>query len=296
MNLLIVNPIAGHGRAARMVGEAKRLLGHCEIQFSKAPGHATLLARDAVRSDQYEAVVAMGGDGTIAEVAAGIRDSQVPLGILPCGTGNDTCKGYGIPMDFEQAARIIRRGHVGNADIILANNRIYLNILSAGFDAEVVKNARRYKRLGGVSYAIGVYVTVTGYRKTDLILTADGSRMEGSYYLVAAGCGAYYGGGMKVLPLSDPCDGLLDICMVDPVSKMTVVRLLPRFMKGEHGVYDFVHFSRARRLVMEAAPGSSGFNLNADGEIYPNQTRIDIQVLPGRQRVIMPEKGGNTHV
>ena len=85
MMLLIVNPVAGHGKAMRLADKASSLLGNCRTVYTNAPGHATELAREAARSGAYEAVVAMGGDGTVSETAAGLRDTEVPLGILPAG-------------------------------------------------------------------------------------------------------------------------------------------------------------------------------------------------------------------
>ena len=114
--------------------------------------------------------------------------------------------------------------------------------MSVGFDAQVVKAAQQYKSFGSVSYAMGVYAALTRYRYTELTLTVDGAVQQGRYFLVAAGCGTHYGGGMNVLPMADPCDGLLDLCTIEPVSTGTVLRLLPRFMKGQHPCYDIVHF------------------------------------------------------
>ncbi|MFR1758471.1 MAG: diacylglycerol/lipid kinase family protein [Christensenellaceae bacterium] len=288
MMLLIVNPVAGHGKAMRLADKASSLLGNCRTVYTHAPGHATELAREAAKAGVYEAVVAMGGDGTVSETAAGLRDTALPLGILPAGTGNDTCRGYGIPLGLEQAVEVLRRGARGRVDILRVNGRIFLNIMSVGFDAQVVKAAQQYKSFGSVSYAMGVYAALTRYRYTELTLTVDGATQQGRYYLVAAGCGTHYGGGMNVLPMADPCDGLLDLCTIEPVSTGTVLRLLPRFMKGQHPCYDFVHFSRARHIVIEAG-GADGFDLNADGEIQPGQRRVEISVLPRGQLVILPE-------
>ena len=288
MKLIIVNPVAGHGKAMRLADRASTLLGNCRTVYTNAPGHAADIAREAAISGQYDTVIAMGGDGTVSEVATGLRGTQIPLGILPCGTGNDTCRGYGIPLDLEKAIEFIQAGHVGEVDILRVNDKDYMNIMSVGFDAQVVKAAEKYKRFGKISYALGVYAVMTGYHSTPLTVTVDGEKTTGEYYLFSAGCGTHYGGGMNVLPKADPCDGLLDICTIDPVvSVATVLRLLPKFINGQHECYSFVHFARAKHIVIDAmAP--EGFDLNTDGEIKPNQHHAEIMVIPKGQRVILP--------
>ena len=295
MKLIIVNPVAGHGKAMRLADRASTLLGACRTVYTNAPGHATDIAREAAASGEYDAVIAMGGDGTVSEFATGLRGTDIPLGILPCGTGNDTCRGYGIPLNLEEAVKLIQTGHVGFVDILRVNDRNYMNVMSVGFDAQVVKAAEKYKRFGKISYALGVYAVMTGYRSTPLTVTVDGETRKDDFYLFTAGCGTHYGGGMNVLPEADPCDGLLDICTIDPVvSVATVLRLLPKFIKGRHACYSFVHFARAKHIVIESDQ-PEGFDLNTDGEINPNQHRAEIMVLPRAQRVILPSGKGDQH-
>ena len=293
MKLIIVNPVAGHGKALQLADRAASLLGDCRIEYTRSTGHATDIAREAAASGEYDVVIAMGGDGTVSEVATGLRGTPIPLGILPCGTGNDTCRGYGIPLNLEEAVQLILAGHVGEVDILRVNDRDYMNIMSVGFDAQVVKAAEKYKRFGKISYAMGVYAVMIGYRSTPLTVTVDGVTRKDDFYLFSAGCGTHYGGGMNVLPMADPCDGLLDICTIDPVVSVgTVLRLLPKFIKGKHTCYSFVHFSRAKHIIIETDL-PEGFDLNTDGEIKPNQHRAEIRVLPRAQRVILPAGKGD---
>ena len=293
MKLIIVNPVAGHGKALQFAGRASSLLGDCRTVYTNAPGQAPDIAREAAASGEYDVVIAMGGDGTVSEVATGLRGTPVPLGILPCGTGNDTCRGYGIPLKLEDAVQLILDGHVGEVDILRVNDRDYMNIMSVGFDALVVKAAEKYKRFGKISYAMGVYRVMTGYHSTPLTVTVDGVTRKGDFYLFSAGCGTHYGGGMNVLPMADPCDGLLDICTIDPVVSVgTVLRLLPTFIQGKHTNFDFVHFERAKHIIIETDL-PEGFDLNTDGEIKSNQHRAEIRVLPRAQRVILPVGKGD---
>ena len=288
MKLLILNPTAGHGRSAEMEEKIKALLPDCELVRTERPGHATALAAEAAKSGKYDAVVAVGGDGTVSEVAAGLRGTDIPLGILPAGTGNDACRGYHIPLEMEEAVKVLQQGKVRAVDTMKVDDTVYLNITSVGFDAQVVKNAERFKRFGAASYAMGVFATLLGYHSTGLRLTVDDDVLEGRYYLAAVGCGTHYGGGMNVLPNADPCDGQMDLCTIDPVNFLKVIRLLPAFMKGKHGKLPIVRFRRVRHMIFEALD-PEGYDLNMDGEVRQGIKRTEITVLPEAQKVIMPE-------
>jgi len=290
MKYLIVNPTAGHGRAAKLLAQIENQLADMELVQTEYSGHATLLAQRAAQSGKYEAVLAMGGDGTVAEAAMGLLDSGTPLGILPAGTGNDAARGYGIPDRLEEALRLVQSGVARPVDSIRIGNESFLNIISVGFDAQVVKNVKRYKRLGSMSYAVSVYQTVMQYRSMPMKLTLDEETLQGEYYLAAVGCGSHYGGNMKVLPHADPTDGWLDICLIDPVARLTTMRLLPKFIKGEHGQLDFVHFKRARHVIIEAAENAPAFEYNADGDMFEDCRRLDIELQQNRLKVIMPPR------
>ncbi len=287
MRLFVLNPVAGHGKARSLLMKIREVFPNDTVAETQYSGHATEITSDAARSGKYDVVIAVGGDGTVSEVAAGLRGTRLSLGILPAGTGNDTCRGYRIPVDFDKASEIIRQGKSKAVDIMSVDGQIHLNISSIGFDAQVVKNTEHLKRFGSVSYAMAVFLTLMKYRSTKVRMTIDGKINEGSFYLAAVGCGTHYGGGMNVLPMADPCDGYMDLCLIDPVSFFTVIRVLPAFMKGKHGKLSCVHFQRVKHILFEALD-PKGYDLNMDGEVMQGVQRTDISILPSAQQVLMP--------
>lgn len=286
---LIVNPVAGGGRSLTVLEKAKQRFQAAGVDYAvrltTSPGEAVFLAAQA-SSEAYDAVVSVGGDGTLCEVAHGLAGSGCPLGILPGGRGNDYCRCVGIPeKDTDRAIQILLDGHSRAVDIMRVNDLVGLNVSSVGFDEEVVRNSRRFAWFKGLSYVISVFYTILHYRSLPLRIQVDDGLYEQPTFLVAAGCGTHYGGGINVLPEADPADGLMDVCVIDPVTRAQVVRLLPKFMKGRHKGFPFVHMTRARHVVVES---DVPFHVNMDGELLDNLHRVDMELVAQGLRVLAP--------
>ena len=286
---LIVNPVAGGGRSLTVLEKANQRFQAAGVDYAvrltTSPGEAVFLAAQA-SSEAYDAVVSVGGDGTLCEVAHGLAGSGCPLGILPGGRGNDYCRCVGIPeKDTDRAIQILLDGHSRAVDIMRVNDLVGLNVSSVGFDEEVVRNSRRFAWFKGLSYVISVFYTILHYRSLPLRIQVDDGLYEQPTFLVAAGCGTHYGGGINVLPEADPADGLMDVCVIDPVTRAQVVRLLPKFMKGQHKHFSFVHMTRARHVVVES---DVPFHVNMDGELLDNLHRVDMELVAQGLRVLAP--------
>lgn len=289
MICFIVNSIAGKGKAARVMERlAARMhrerIPH-DIRYTIYAGHAVELARAAV-ADGYGTVVCVGGDGTVGEVAAGIRGTQTELGIIPGGSGNDYCRCLRIPRDPERALDVVLAGKKRAVDAIDVNGRLFMNIVNIGFGNEVSANADRYKRFGELAYLLSVFYTLIRYRGMRARFVLDGQPVERPILLMDAGCGTHLGGGMMALPGADPFDGWMDVCYVDKVSPMTVIRLLPKYMAGKHIALPIAHACRCRRVTLECPDGP--FSLGGDGERLPDAASAVITVVPAALTVLTP--------
>ena len=148
--IFIVNPRAGGGKAERAIPLIKKTMEEVDIEYdiikTKGPKNAIDISEKSIK-EGYMTIVAVGGDGTINEVATGIyRCGKGILGIIPRGTGNDLARTLGIPSDINRAMEIIIKGEKKKVDIGFVNSNLFLNIASIGFDAEVVKNAQNIKK------------------------------------------------------------------------------------------------------------------------------------------------------
>ncbi len=287
MYTFIVNPVAGNGKTIKIMDKVDEYLNHKQIPFevvyTTQPGHATELATHLASGEDSCAVVAVGGDGTVAEVAAGLLGTNCPLGIVPAGTGNDYRRSLGIPDDIIESLDIIFANKTRSADTVKINGRTFLNIITVGLDVEVVKRAPKYKLFGEASYTLAAIDRAFFAKPNRARVIIDGKDEEREFLLFAAGCGAYYGGGMNPLPEADPYDGLLDLCLIDSVSTLKILSLLPKYKAGQHKDLEIAHFDRAKNIkIISEKP----LLVNADGEILPPITELEYQIEPGNLTVL----------
>jgi len=289
-SFFIVNPVAGSGRGRR-VWEA--VLGHLqatetayEVEFTRSPGAATELARRAVESG-HRRIVALGGDGTLSEVVRGIAGSDVTLGLVPGGTGNDFVRSLSIPRDPVAATHIALGPHSRAVDLPRVNGMPFLNVAGVGFDAEVAAemNRRRSRLQGAIPYLLTVLRMLTQYRNTPVQMELDGQRMEAAILLVAVGNGRYCAGGMKILPEAAVDDGLFDVCIAADLTRLETLGALCRVYGGSHIGLPKVTCTRARRVKITS---DTPLCVQADGELV-GQVPVTLELAPQALRVATPQ-------
>lgn len=287
----IVNPAAGGNTCIKRFAALENILINREIPYSSSyseyPGHGAKLTKEAVLSGAG-AVISVGGDGTTREIAAELLHTGIPMGVLPLGTGNDLIKALGIPNEPEEAMEVILNGQARLIDAAMANDQLYLNVAGFGFDVDVLEKARYYKDTfrGLFAYILGLLHALLrlGSHKA-VIRTADGQTLEQEVILVAAGNGTHIGGGMMVTPQADVSDGLLDICVVEKVGRLKVLRCLAKFIKGKHLGLEFIRYFKAKEITV-ACEASTKVQL--DGEII-EATPVTFRVLPSALLMLLPE-------
>lgn len=278
--LFIINPTAGSGKASNTqsgIVEAMDKSGlEYDIKVTEQPGHATELAKCA--AGRYDTVVAVGGDGTIKEVVKGIVFTDVKLGIIPAGTGNDAVKSLEIPKDFDEAIARIINGHETTVDVGYAGDSIFLNVLSIGFDAEVVKNTDKIKThiRGSLAYYLGLVMAFAKYKMKSVGIKSNDGEFFGEVLLAAVGNGSYYGGGFRILPPADMSDGLLDVVIGKKMSKLAIVSIFIELLKGKHlDNKEKVIYFRTNRLTLIP---DDYIELNIDGEITTLKEALEISI------------------
>jgi YegS/Rv2252/BmrU family lipid kinase len=266
---LIINPSAGNGRGARIGAAVLQQLEQKGIAHTAAttqrPGHGSDLAREAVAAGA-KTLVAIGGDGTVREVAAGLQGSGAALGIIPAGTGNDVAKMLHLPkkpleaLDFLLAhpARPLDAGRVGD--------QLFVNVCGTGFDVCVLDfalKAKKYVR-GMLPYLLGVLRTMLTYRPLQVRVQVDDAPPETRRLLIAAVAnGRYFGGGMDVAPTSSPDDGLFDLILIDAMPRRRMPFQLPKLLNGH--IMDVPGATCQRCKCVRLSAG--GMRVNVDGEI-----------------------------
>lgn len=285
----IVNPIAGSGNAMRMFETARSIMDDKGISYSFAisqyPKHAVELTRTAV-SNGESMIVAVGGDGTVNEVASELNGRDVTMGIFPGGTGNDLAFALNIPPDAKHAMDVLLNGNVRKMDAGTANDSFFINVAGLGFDVDVLKNTEGFKKKlnGMLPYLLGIIKTLLHLSYIDLEIETNGEKQHMPALLVAVANGKLFGGGMKVAPMSDPFDGLFDVCLVERLGLLKFLQLLPRFIKGRHiGLKPVKYFHTNEIKVVSKTPCT----VQIDGELIC-QTPVSFRILPGAISIMTP--------
>jgi len=288
---LVWNPVAGNGAAVKAYEAVTRELATRGVPFesfkSEYPGHAVELAKQALENGAKK-IAAIGGDGTIREVASALLNTDVPLGIISCGTGNDIVRPLKIPNDPLQALEVVLGGEPRHMDAAMANDLLYFNVAGFGFDVDVLHYVEIYKKKmknGSLAYLRGLISAIANLQSRKTKITWPGGSMEEDVLIIAAGNGTHFGGGMMVTPNADPFDGQLDICVMHGVKKRDALTLLPKFLKGNHVGTKFVTYFRTTELTAVCEPSSL---LDVDGDVLPG-TPVTFRILPQSLWVVVPQ-------
>lgn len=286
----IVNPVAGCGKAKKDFKTATDFLESRQITYdvvyTAGPGHAVELAQEATKRDQI--VIAVGGDGTISEVARGLKHSDTVMGIMPAGTGNDYRLSLNIPSDPIAAINVIMDGYQKKVDTIDFDGRTSINIVSMGFDVDVLRRSKHYKATGPAAYTLAAIEAAFFSKCQSAKITVDGEVYHQPFLLMALGCGNYYGGGMKALPNANTTDGKIDICFLDAVSGAKILKLLPQYMKGKHESLGITHMLKAEEVTIEM--DDMAMPINCDGEILPPVQKATFKIEPASLNVIYGDR------
>lgn len=270
------------------------------LERTEAPGHAADLARRAAERGARR-ILAVGGDGTVHEVANGILDSgeapDTALAVLPVGTGNDFYRMVGAPGSIDEALSMLERGVRRRFDVGLARwdggQRYFVNLMGLGVDVEVLRQRDGVRRLRGLpQYLAALILAVMRFDPIPIRVLVDGvAELEEPTYLCATTVGPSAAGGFMLSPGATPDDGLLDLCFVRAVGYLKIARYIPRVIRGSHGELDDVHLKRLRKIRLES-PGGSPFHFQLDGELMPDPTPwLEGDVVPGRLTVLVPPEG-----
>jgi diacylglycerol kinase (ATP) len=278
---LVVNPTSGRGLGAKVAPVVRAEL---EAGGLTVDEYTTTCAEDVGRisgeviASGADGVALVGGDGTVHLGAQVLAKSGMPFGVIPAGTGNDFARGIGVPLkDPKAAAALIVKGQTRPVDLATAKDEYITTVVAGGFDSLVNKraNAMTWPK-GNARYTLATFAELRTFSPISYVVTVDGEVLETDAMLVAVGTGPTYGGGLQICAGAGIDDGLLDITIIKPVSRLTLLQMFPKLSKGTHLGHPAVHTLRGRSVRLEA-PGVTAY---ADGEIL-GPLPVDIGVAPG---------------
>ena len=265
---IVVNPVSGKRQGEKIgVRSAQRLVeaGHEAVVVSGPDAAGTRDALQVELKSGVDAVLVVGGDGALHELLSLLAHTGLPVGMLPAGTGNDLARSLGLDSkDPDAALDVVLRGATRTIDLAQVDGRLVATVVASGFDSKVNEraNAMRWPR-GNMRYNLAIVAELRSFEPLEFTLTLDtGERLTRRAMLAAVGNGPSFGGGLRLCEGAVMDDGLLDLVVINPVSKLKLLRVFPTLYRGTHtSLPEFERF-----LVRSVTLDSPGIVAYGDGE------------------------------
>lgn len=296
--VFIINPVAGNGYAKSLKPKVEEMIHKYSIDalivFSERPGHAARLARHcAENGSKY--IIGVGGDGTFNEIASAvIHTKNVVVGIVPAGTGNDFVQILGFPDHFaEEHWKVLFEKRTISMDVGMCNGLPFFNGMGLGFDAQVA--AENYiepgevKRGGKYKYIYHILKTLLLYKEKRMTVLSAGPNHETDCFINTVSIGRRFAGGFFLTPEAIANDGLLDVCMIEKLSLLERLMILPKVPKGEHLRHKKVNYYQTDSIKIEF---THEVPFHLDGELHFSK-QFEINILPGAIGIIYNAAGNH---
>ena len=265
--VVIVNPISGVGKQKKIETLLRENLNQdlfdYTVRYTEHIHHGTDIAREAV--DQgCDCVVAVGGDGSVNDVAQGLKDTGVTMGIIPCGSGNGLARGLKIPLTPASAIKLLNQRNEHLIDSIVINDKyISVNAAGVGFDAYIARLMKAAKTRGFAAYTNLILREYASYKNNTYCLTIDGRTIERSAWFIAVANGRQFGYNLSVAPKANLSDGLIDISIIDKIPLAHILITAPMAFMNLLDHSQHVETFRAKDILIE---GNVHKWVNIDGE------------------------------
>ena len=283
----IVNPISGVGKQKVIEGLASDCLDmekyDYKIIYTNAPKHAIMLAKQATE-EGYDIVVAVGGDGSVNEVANGLIGTNTALALLPTGSGNGLARHLKIPLDLKQALTIINTGKQSQIDTIQFNDTHFVNVAGIGFDAHIGWEFANYGKRGFLSYIKLVLRELRQYQSEKYELIFDGESVFKEAFLISFANGSQWGNNAYIAPMADISDGLMDIAILKKISWMNGLSV------GYHLFNRKLHQTKHLEIIKskEVTVKQKRKIAHIDGEPIESGAVVTVKVNPLSLKIIVP--------
>jgi len=283
---LLTNPTSGKGKGARARDAALSRLRSAGLTVRDLAGRDTDEGLDLARrcvADGVESLVVVGGDGMVHLGVQAVAGTGTSLGIIPAGTGNDVARYFDLPRkDATAAAERVIGGQTRVVDLARSGSLYYMTVLCAGFDAIVNERANRMTwPKGQLRYSIATLAELRTFKPLPYTLDLDGETINFEAMMVSVGNGPSFGGGLRITEGAILDDGLLDVVIIKPMSKLALVTTYPKLFKGTHVTHPQYEHHRVRSVTV-AAPGIVSY---ADGERF-GPLPLTIECAPGALTVL----------
>jgi YegS/Rv2252/BmrU family lipid kinase len=287
--LFVVNPISGHSQKEMFPDFVKAMLDHDQfnyrIEYTQYAGHGILLGIEAV-NEGLDMVVAVGGDGTINEVARGLINSETTLGIIPSGSGNGLARHLNIPLNIEGALRLINSGKKSKIDTGIINGKTFVSIAGVGFDAMVADLFAKDGSRGFLTYFKIVATHFQGYNPEAYTIILDNQQeIKTSALFISLANSNQFGYNTTIAPQAELNDGLLDVCIVEKPNIFDMPLIINLMLLKMIHKSKFVQIYKAKSIEIKRTKNKV---VNIDGEPIKLEKDLVIEVNPLSLNIIIP--------
>jgi YegS/Rv2252/BmrU family lipid kinase len=269
----------------RIIEQCEKLNIESTIEFTQSPGHATELAKDAV-NQKLDYVFAVGGDGTVNEVAQGLLGSQVAMGILPKGSGNGLARHLGLPMSFKKSLEIIPFHSEQMIDTLSVNGKLSVNVSGIGFDGHVAGLFANKAKRGLVGYAKLVLKEFMSFKSFEAKIGMNGNSFHSKSFIIALANSSQFGNNARISPQASVCDQLIDVCFIQKVPMSQVIGFAAKMFSGRFDRSRFVEIIRTNRVTIDI---DQPIAYHIDGEAMDATDKFIVELKPASLKVLVPQ-------
>jgi len=284
--LFVVNPISGGKKKKGFEKRAREGLDmdlyDAQFVFTECAGHANQLGKEAVK-DGVDLVVAVGGDGTINEIASALNGTETALGIIPEGSGNGLALYLGIPLNERAAVRRLNRFETMTIDSGTINGLAFFNMAGIGFDASVSDRFANDNIRGPIGYLKAVVSEISTYKPKRYLLDIDGKILEREAFMISVANSPQYGNNAYVAPQASVTDGVLDVCIIHKFPLYTIPMMLFHLFNKTADQSEYVEIIPGKQIRIERERADA---VHVDGEPREMGTVLDITVNPSTLRIL----------
>ena len=286
----IINPISGVGSKRKIPKMMEEMfhgkVASFEISFTEYAGHASELTKQALDKG-INVILAVGGDGTVNEVAKTMLHTEAVLGIIPKGSGNGLARELHIPMDTKRALDVIINGNVSTIDSCKANDRIFFCTCGVGFDAAVSQKFANEKHRGSLTYIKNTVEEYLSYKPEVYELLVDNHSIKEKAFLVACANASQYGNNAFIAPHANIQDGKMDITILSPFTPLDIAPLAVQLFTKQINHNSKIKTLKAKQVsIIRQKPGV----MHLDGEPIMVDNQIDITIQPKSLNVLVPKE------
>jgi YegS/Rv2252/BmrU family lipid kinase len=283
--LFIINPISGVGKqkvVEKLIDEHldKNLFDY-RIVYTQHAKHAITIAKQAT-TDNYNIVVAVGGDGSVNETAKGLVNTNTAMAIIPTGSGNGLARHLEIPLNLVDAMKLINSGKEKQIDTIELNNETFVNVAGIGFDALIGHEFAKFGKRGFSSYVKIVFRELRRYKAQDYELCIDGKTIHRRAFLISFANGTQWGNNAHIAPLADVSDGVMDIAILKSFNLVSGAVIAGRLFGKTLHLSKHLEIIKAKEVKVTQTASIA----HIDGEPIESGKELDIKVNPLSLKVI----------